>query len=104
VTGISKNTVHETISDLNFCKVSSCWVLKILTEEHRNKRMAASLGNFCCYQDEGESFMERWVYGFTTESKRNSMTWKHPHSPTMKIKINIEPSLKKSNDDHVLEL
>lgn len=24
------------------------------------------------------------VYEFTPDSKRNSMTWKHPHSPTIK--------------------
>lgn len=27
---------------------------------------------------------ETWGYEFTPESKRNSMTWKHPHSPTTK--------------------
>jgi predicted transcriptional regulator len=58
VTGIAKNNVHEIISDLNFCKVSARWVLKMLTEEHKSKRMAALLENLCCYQEEGESFME----------------------------------------------
>jgi hypothetical protein len=38
VTGILKSTVHEIISDLNFCKVSACWVLKMLTEEYKRKR------------------------------------------------------------------
>jgi hypothetical protein len=62
----------------------------MLTKEHKRKRMAASLENLCLYQD-GESFVESivrgdetetWVYKFTPESKRNSMTWKHPNSPT----------------------
>jgi hypothetical protein len=60
--------------------------------------MAASLENLSHYQDEGESFMESiitgdktWVYKFTPGSKRNSTTWKHPHSPTTK-KLKIEPS------------
>jgi hypothetical protein len=57
VTGIAKSTVHDIISDLNFCKMSVHWVPKILTEEHKSKRMAASLENLCCYQD-GELFME----------------------------------------------
>jgi hypothetical protein len=50
--------------------------------------MAALLENLCHYQREGESVEsiiaenETWVYEFTPELKRNSMTWKHPHSPT----------------------
>jgi hypothetical protein len=101
VTGIAKSTVHKIISDLNFRKVSAHWVPKMLTEEHRSKRMAALLENLCCYQDEEESFVESiimgdeiWVYEFTPESKRNSMTWKHLHSPTTK-KFKIESSAKK---------
>jgi hypothetical protein len=91
VTGTAKkNTVHEIISDLNFRKASARWVPKMLIE-HKSKRMAASVDNFCRYQDEGEFFVESivmgdetWVYKFTAASKRNSMTWKHPHSPTTK--------------------
>jgi hypothetical protein len=41
VTGIAGSTVHEIISDLNFHKVSACWVPEMLTEEHKSKRMAA---------------------------------------------------------------
>jgi hypothetical protein len=88
--GIAKSAIYEIVSDFNFCRVSAHWVPKMLTEEHKSKRMAALLENLCC-QDEGESFMESivmgdetWVYKFTPESKRNSMTWKHPHSPTTK--------------------
>jgi hypothetical protein len=72
VTGIAKSTAHEIISDLNFHKVSTRWVPKMLTEEHKSKRMAASLEKLCRYQDEGESFVESlvtgdetWVYEFT---------------------------------------
>jgi hypothetical protein len=72
------------------------------TEEHESKRIAASLENLCHYQNEEESFMENivtrdetWVYEFTPESKRNSITWKLPHSPTIK-KFKIEPSAKKT--------
>jgi hypothetical protein len=38
VTGIAKRTVHEIISDLNFHKVSACWVPIMHTEEHKSKR------------------------------------------------------------------
>jgi histone-lysine N-methyltransferase SETMAR len=77
-------------------------VLKMLTMEHKSQRMAASLENLCHYQDEGESFMESiitgdktWVYKFTPESKRDSMSWKHLHSSTTK-KFKIVPSAKKT--------
>jgi hypothetical protein len=75
----------------------------MLTEEHKSKIIIVSLENLCCYQDEGELFVENivtedetWVYEFTPESKRNLMTWKHPHSPTTK-KIRIELSAKTNN-------
>jgi hypothetical protein len=38
---------------------------------------------------------ETWVYEFAPESKRNSMTWKHPHSPVNKTRIKTELSAKK---------
>jgi histone-lysine N-methyltransferase SETMAR len=81
VTGIAKSTDHEIISDSNFRKVSARWIPKMLSKQHKNKRIAALLENLCRYQDEGESFVESivtgdetWVYEFTPESKRNSMT------------------------------
>jgi ribosomal protein L13 len=51
VTGIAESTIHEIISDSNFRKVSACCVPKMLTEEHKSKRMAALLENLCHYQD-----------------------------------------------------
>lgn len=52
VTGTAKSTVHGIISDLNFRKLSAHWVLKMLTKEHKSKRLAALLENLCRYQDE----------------------------------------------------
>jgi hypothetical protein len=46
---MTKGTVHEIISDLNFCEVSARWVPKILTEEHKSKIMAVSLENLSRY-------------------------------------------------------
>jgi hypothetical protein len=71
--------------------------------------MGALLENICRYQDEGESFMENiiteetWVYEFTPESKRNSVTWKHPHSPSIK-NSKLSHLQKKKKVDHVLGL
>jgi hypothetical protein len=82
----------------------------MLTEEHKSKRMAASLENLCCYQDEGETFVERiimgdetWVYEFTPQSKRKSMTWQtfsfthYKKNPKLSL-------LQKKNSYHVLGL
>jgi hypothetical protein len=98
VTGTAKSTVHEIIRDLNFHKMSACWFQTVLTEEHNSKGMASSHQNLCCYQDEGESFLESiitgdeiWIHEFTPESERNSIIWKHPHSSIIK-KLRIEPS------------
>jgi hypothetical protein len=39
------------------------------------------------YEEYGEAFISRivtgdetWVFNYTSESKAESMTWKHPHS------------------------
>jgi hypothetical protein len=58
VTGVAESTVHGIISDLNFCKLSTCWILKIFTKELKSKRIAASLETLCHYQDEAELFIE----------------------------------------------
>jgi hypothetical protein len=85
--------------------------MKMLIKEHKSKRMAASFENLCRYQDEGELFVESivtgdetWVYEFTPKIKRNSMTWKHPHSLITKKKNSKLSHMQKKNNngDHVL--
>jgi hypothetical protein len=63
----------------------------MLTKENKSKRMAASIENLCHYQDWrriicGEHRYGKWNTGLRVHIrvKRNSMTWKHPHSPTTK--------------------
>jgi hypothetical protein len=43
--------------------VSARWIPEMLSEEHKGQRMAASLENLCCYQVEGELFVESIVMG-----------------------------------------
>jgi hypothetical protein len=73
VTGIAKSAVHEIISDLNFLKMSARWVPKMLTEEHKSERMAASLENLCRRRivESIVTVDETWVYECNPESKRN---------------------------------
>jgi hypothetical protein len=84
--------------------VSARWVLKMLTKEHKSKRMDALLlpGWRRIIHGKLHYWDGTWVYEFTPELKRNSMTWKHPHSPVTK-KFKIELS-EKNNGDRVLGL
>jgi hypothetical protein len=50
--------------------------------------MGSSLMLLQHYEQHGEAFLSRtvtgdetWVFHYTPESKAESMTWKHPHSP-----------------------
>jgi hypothetical protein len=101
VIGNAKITVHEIVSDLNLkCLLAVC--PKMLTKEHKSKRMAASLENLYRYKDEGELYVESivmgdemWVYEFSPESERNSMSWKGPHLPITKKSLKFWTFAKK---------
>lgn len=69
-----------------------------LTDAHYDNRRAISQRHLERYENEGEDFLERivigdetWVHHFEPESKRQSMTWKHPGSPVSK-KFKTRPS------------
>jgi hypothetical protein len=53
--------------------------------------MGSSLKLLQRYEEYGEAFLSRtvtvdesWVFHYTPESKAESITWKHPHSPVKK--------------------
>lgn len=89
---ISRTVVHEIVSDrLKYRKLCARWVPKMLTEEHKNNRVSAAREFLERYETEGETFLnsvvtgdETWVYHHTPESKRQSMQWRHTHSPSAK--------------------
>jgi transposase len=88
---LSNTTVYRIVHDtLGYRKVPAQWVPKELTEHHKAQRMGVSLNNLLLYQDD-LAFLdnivtgdETWVHHITPETKRNSMMWKHPSSPTEK--------------------
>ncbi|GFO05470.1 histone-lysine N-methyltransferase SETMAR [Plakobranchus ocellatus] len=112
---IPKSTVHEIVHDtLGYRKVSARWVPKMLTEDHKLQRVEISQRLLQrCQQDNGDEDTthigvgpggdfqannnlfdilitgdETWVHLNTPETKRDSMTWKHPSSPvTKKFKV-----------------
>jgi len=91
------NLSHGTIWDivhesLGYRKVCSRWVPRQLTEDHKKPRMGASLTHLLRFNDHGEDFLEQiitgdetWVHQYYPETQAQSMAWKHPGSPTIKI-------------------
>ena len=100
---VSKTTIHESVTEkLGYRKLCACWVPKMLTDDHKTKRMGSALKFLTHYAHEGDEFLdstvtgdETWVFHHTPESKQRSLKWRHTHSPrTKKFKTSI--SKKKS--------
>ncbi|GFX06281.1 histone-lysine N-methyltransferase SETMAR [Trichonephila clavipes] len=78
---VGRTTLHKVVSEkLKFRKLCARWVPRLLTEEHKLKRMACALDFLDRYHKEGDQFLERivtgdetWVFHITPESKRQSM-------------------------------
>ncbi|GFW25318.1 histone-lysine N-methyltransferase SETMAR [Trichonephila clavipes] len=86
---VGRTTLHRVVSEkLKFRKLCALWVPRLLTEEHKLKRMACVLDFLDRYHKEGDKFLERivtgdetWVSHITPESKRQSMEWRLTNSP-----------------------
>jgi histone-lysine N-methyltransferase SETMAR len=89
---LSRGTIWDIVHErLGYRKVCFKWVPRQLTDEHKKRRMGSSLMLHQRYEEHGEAFLSRiitgdksWVFHCTPESKVESMTWKHPHSPVKK--------------------
>ena len=107
------NLSHCTIWDiahesLGYRKVCSRWVLRQLTEDHKKNHVGASLTHLLRFKDHGEDSLEQiitgdetWVHQYCPETKAQSMTLKHPGSPTIK-KIQDINQLWETDGDCVL--
>ncbi|GBN96915.1 hypothetical protein AVEN_125718-1 [Araneus ventricosus] len=86
---VSRSVLYKLVSEkLNFKKLCSRWVPKFPTEDHKNKRFECSLNFFTRYNEECDATLSRIITGdetrvsdVTTESKQQSMEWRHTHSP-----------------------
>ncbi|CAH8530202.1 unnamed protein product [Dicrocoelium dendriticum] len=90
--------VHD---DLGYSKVSCRWVPKMLTAEHKQRRVELCQQCLCCYEKDGAEFLKKavtcdqtWVYLNEPDSKRQSMEWKHIGSP-VKEKFKSQRSTRK---------
>ncbi|KFM72676.1 Histone-lysine N-methyltransferase SETMAR, partial [Stegodyphus mimosarum] len=95
---ISRTVLFEIVSDrLNYRKLCSRLVPKMLTDVHKTKRLGSALTFLTRYSEYGENFLnqivtggETWVCHFTPESKQQSMEWRHTHSPKkQKFKVTM---------------
>jgi histone-lysine N-methyltransferase SETMAR len=90
--GISVGSVEEILhNELKVSRVSESWVPRLLSPEHKERRLVAVTQLLQRYEREGAEVLdlivtcdETWVHYFTSESKRASKQWKHTHSPTPK--------------------
>lgn len=86
---ISRSLLHEIVTqNLGYHKFCARWIPKILTENHKNQRMAASLTFLDSYEKDGDSLLDRivtgdetWVKHVNCETKLQSMEWGHTTSP-----------------------
>jgi [histone H3]-lysine36 N-dimethyltransferase SETMAR len=86
---ISRTLLYEIVTDKpGYHKFCARWVPKLLTDQHKNQRMAASLALLDAYDKDGDSFLDRivtgdetWVKHVNCETKLQSMEWGHTKSP-----------------------
>ncbi|GBN40309.1 hypothetical protein AVEN_58680-1 [Araneus ventricosus] len=85
---VSRSVLYKIVSEkLNFKKLCSRWVPKLLTQDHKNKRFECSLNFLIHYNEEGDTMLsqivtgdETWVSHVTPESKQQSVEWRDTHS------------------------
>jgi hypothetical protein len=91
IVDISKTTVHRILSDkLNMSRVCARWVPRLLKEDEKERRVAAST-EFLKRVTADDSLLDRtitcdetWLHYFEPEGKRQSSAWKTPGTPPPK--------------------
>ena len=85
---VCKTTIHEAVTEkLGYRKLCVRWVPKMLTDDHKTKRMGFVLKFLTRYAQEGDEFLdsivtgdETWGFHHTPESKQQSLQWHHTHN------------------------
>jgi hypothetical protein len=71
---VSKTTIHEDVTEkLGYRKLCARWGPKILTDDHKTKRMGSALKLLTRYAQEGDEFLDSIVTG--------DETWGFHHTP-----------------------
>ena len=89
---IGRGSAHNIVTDLlGMRKVSARWVPRLLKDEERRRRVAASRAFIDRWDLEGDDFLNRiitcdetWIHNYDPETKQESMIWKTPGTPPPK--------------------
>ena len=84
--GISRERVENILhNELWMSKVSARCVPLLLTPDKKLTRLTLSQANLFIFEADQASFLDRfltqdecWIHYFESETKRQSMQWKHP--------------------------
>jgi hypothetical protein len=61
---VSKTRIHEAVTEkLDYRKLCTSWVPKMLTDDHKTKRMDSALKFLTRYAQEGDEFLDSIVTG-----------------------------------------
>ncbi len=81
---ISRNLLHEIGTEKLGYKFCACWIPKLLTDNHKTKRMSSVIDFLSQYHFEREKYLDRivtgdetWVAYVNPETKEQSMQWGH---------------------------
>ena len=67
IPGVSNTTIHEIVAEkLGYRKLCARWVSKMLTDDHKTKRMGYALKFLTRYAQEGDEFLDSTVTGNET--------------------------------------
>ena len=93
--GLSKTSVHRVLNkDLSVNKVCARWILRLLTENEKERRVVASR-KFLLKNQRDPTFLDRiitvdetWLHCYDPEDKRHSCVWQTAQSlPPKKAKV-----------------
>ena len=90
--GISIEQADKILTkELEFSKVSTRWVLHLLTPEKKSTRCTVSMGNLELFEADQDNFLARfttmdktWVHHYQSETKEQSKQWKYTSYPALK--------------------
>jgi histone-lysine N-methyltransferase SETMAR len=91
---IGFSALEVIVAMLEYRKVCARWVPRMLSEEPKEHRIQVCQELLNQYGVEGDSFLDHIITSDETESKWQSMKWRHVNSPSKK-KFKMLPSVGK---------
>ena len=81
---VSKTTIHEAVTEkLGYRKLCARWVLRMITDDDKTKRMGSALKFLTLCAQEGDEFLDSivtedktWGFHHTPESRQQSLPFR----------------------------